>query len=79
MDTGVISDPKAILDEVNSRISEVILGKQIPIREHKHLLVSQRCKPGIKQPKTPGENAFPMESPSRAGVWRARSQDGIAG
>jgi len=32
MDTGVISDPKAILDEVNSRISEVILGKDIPIR-----------------------------------------------
>ena len=32
MDTGVISDPKAILDEVSSRISEVILGKHIPIR-----------------------------------------------
>ncbi len=32
MDTGVISDPKAILDEVTSQISEVILGKQIPIQ-----------------------------------------------
>ena len=32
MDTGVISDPKAILDEVTSRISEVILGKNTPIR-----------------------------------------------
>lgn len=32
MDTSVISDPKAILDEVSSRISKVILGKQIPIR-----------------------------------------------
>ena len=32
MDTGVISDPKAVLDEAISRISEVILGKQIPIR-----------------------------------------------
>ena len=32
MDTGVISDPKAILDEVTSRIGEVILGKDTPIR-----------------------------------------------
>ena len=32
MDTGIISDPKAVLDEVTSRISEVILGKQIPIQ-----------------------------------------------
>ncbi len=32
MDTGVISDPKPILDEITSRISEVILGKHIPIR-----------------------------------------------
>ena len=32
MDTGVISNPKAILDEVTSRISEVILGKHTPIR-----------------------------------------------
>jgi MoxR-like ATPase len=32
MDTGIISDPKAILDEVTSRISEVILGKHTPIR-----------------------------------------------
>jgi MoxR-like ATPase len=32
MDTGIISDPKAVLDEVTSRISEVILGKHTPIR-----------------------------------------------
>jgi MoxR-like ATPase len=32
MDTGVISDPKAILDEVANRIGEVILGKETPIR-----------------------------------------------
>ena len=32
MDTGVISNPKAILDEVTSRISEVILGKHTPIK-----------------------------------------------
>jgi MoxR-like ATPase len=32
MDTGVISDPKAILDAVTNRIGEVILGKDTPIR-----------------------------------------------
>lgn len=32
MDTGVISNPKAILDEITSRISEVILGKHTPIK-----------------------------------------------
>lgn len=32
MDTGIISDPTAVLDEITSRISEVILGKHTPIR-----------------------------------------------
>ena len=32
MDTGVISDPKATLDEVTARIGEVILGKDTPVR-----------------------------------------------
>jgi MoxR-like ATPase len=32
MDSGVISDPKALMDEITSRIGEVILGKDIPVR-----------------------------------------------
>lgn len=32
MDTGVISNPKAILDDVISQISEVILGKHTPVK-----------------------------------------------
>jgi len=32
MDTGVISDPRTVLDEITSRISEVILGKHTPIQ-----------------------------------------------
>ena len=32
MDSGVISDPKALLDTVTSRIGDVILGKDTPVR-----------------------------------------------